>query len=104
MSATVAPSPQPSPRGRGSDGRGSGSTSMAMNVFAAELASTSGVSGALDALAVALLLLALVGVATYRLEHAIWLVGGQALILAAVAVTIGAAAASWHVYAAAVLT
>jgi hydrogenase-4 component E len=75
-----------------------------LNEFAAGLPIAGGVGGALDALAVGLLVLALVGVATYRLERGIWLVGGQALILAAVAITIGAATASWHVYLAAALT
>jgi hydrogenase-4 component E len=72
--------------------------------FAVETGAVSGVSSALDTLAIILLLIALVGIATYRLERAIWLVGGQALVLATVALTIGAATGSWHVYAAAALT
>jgi hydrogenase-4 membrane subunit HyfE len=61
-------------------------------------------TGSLDALAIALLLLAIIGVTAYQLERGIWLVCGQALVLAIIALTIGLATASWHVYAAAALT
>lgn len=63
-----------------------------------------GLARLIDGLAVLLLVVALVGVATYQLERGVWLVGAQALVLAAVAFTIAVATGALHVYAAALLT
>jgi hydrogenase-4 component E len=67
-------------------------------------ASAAGLVSLVDGLAVLLLVIALAGVATYRLERGVQLVAAQALVLALVGAAIAAGTGAWHVYAAALLT
>jgi hydrogenase-4 membrane subunit HyfE len=75
-----------------------------LSIAMAPGAPATGLANLVDGLAVLLLLIALAGLATHRLERGVWLIGAQGIVLATVAASIAAGTGAWHVYAAALLT